>query len=225
MFVAITEHTVPYFVTLCDIAQELTYVCNQSYGPLTLTKVTPKLKGRLDYACNNKDHMGSISVSMRYKDKLCNRYRKLNALIFKNSIRVSSGFPKSVEDEVKECINEEPLKDYVRMVLDAIQHWSNACIKPEDNLRIININAQTKKNPIPRYTTFCAEKLFDNVNFDRVQLPFFHEFGAITTCHVYPLKGRNCSAKLQHTGTIQYMGFQEIDMLHVFSTMIDNELL
>ena len=225
MFVAISKHPVPRFITLWDIAEQLTHSVLQSYGNLTLTKVTPKHKGLLQLPCQSKEHIGSISLRLRYKDKVANRYCNVSAAIFKSSIRISGGVPYSVQEETREYINDDALKEYAAMIVDAINFWTDNCMDVEDEVQLVNINAQTRKQPIPRFITFCQEKLWRNDKFHRVDLPFMYEYGAIATCHVYPLSGRNCSAKLQHTGAIQYMGFKEVDMLHVFSTMIDSELI
>jgi len=217
MFVAISKHPIPTFVTLYDIVQQIMYMRKHAYGPLTITKIVPKHKGKLHSVCKN-DSVGSISVGMRYKGF------NINALVFKNSIRITAGVPTHVDNEVHERIDAQPLKDYVQMINDGIRFWSDNCIIPDSKVEIVNINAQTRKEPIPNFFAF-AERIFDNVTFDRVQLPFCHQLGAVATCHIYAMKDSNCSAKVQHTGAIQYMGFKEIDTLHVFSTLIDAELI
>lgn len=194
IFVAMTKHKVK--TSLWSIAEQL--VSMQSYGSFTITKVELKQKGRLHKAADGKEQTGSISLTLRYKDKMSNTYRKANALIFKSSIRITGSFPKSVQDEIHECITDEPLKDYLKMLLDGLQHWTYGHLVPEeDTIRIVNINAQSKKQPFPRFDMFCSEKLYGNSSFDRVQLPFFHECGAIGTCHVYPLHDSTSATVLQ----------------------------
>ena len=224
MFVAITKHSVGRFISLYDIAEQLLAMRKVSYGDFTIIKVVPKCKGRLHTVCNTKQQMGSISLTLRYKDRTSCTYRKANALIFPNTIRIAGGFPKGIQDEIHECVNDVPLKEYVGMITDGIRFWTAECLQPDDDVKVVNINAQVKKPQISRFTSFCAEKLYLNPKFHRVQLPFVHEYGAICTCHVYPLENSNCSAKLQPSGAIQYLGFKDIDMLHVFSLMIDDEL-
>jgi len=207
------------------IKDQILYNKELYYGQFRIMKVVPKHKGNLQTVCEYGNNIGSISLTLRYKDRYTSTYRKVNVLMFKNSARISVGVPKRVDREIHECINDDPLKDYVRYILDGIKFWTADLVKPNNDVTIVNIVANVKQKPIPKFFTFCTDVLLKNKFFDRIQLPFFHEYGAVATCHVYPIAGSNCSAKLQRTGAIQYMGFKDIDLLHVFSVMMDKVIL
>jgi hypothetical protein len=223
MFVAVCKSQgLPTFITMNDIAEELFTSPRKNLDRFTLTKIVPKYKGRLDQICGLKDPIGSISLSVNY----CNRgdtVTKFNLLIFKNCVRISGGVSQDLQDDIHDTISEEPIKEFCKLLMLALYYWTAESVKCEE-VKLVNVNAIYRREPIPRYFEFCQNKLWRNVRYDRVILPLVFETGAIATCHVYPLANKNCSAKLTHTGVVQFMGFQEVDMLHVFAEMIKQDI-
>jgi hypothetical protein len=220
LFVAVCNHETT--VSMHDLYEQFEACIGDSYGNFTITKVVPKEKGKIHAQCHD-ENIGSLSISFRYKDRATNTYSKCNALVFKNSVRIASGIPKFLQDEVMETIDHKPLEEFARIVLDGLKHWSCGYLKTDEVVRLVNINAQAKLPPIFKFYKVC-ETLAKNDRYPIVYQPFFHERGAIATCHVYPYKERQCSAKIQHTGCIQYLGFQEMDVIHVFHEMIKQDL-
>jgi hypothetical protein len=221
LFVAVAKYDWPRWTELSDILEELTMNMTDSYNDFSITKIVTKEKGRLNVKTNVKQHIGSLSVTVRHKDRHTNTYNNLNILIFKGSVRVASSVPLHVQEKLNNELNNEPLEKYLLDILQALAYWSAGSVQATEDSRIVNINAQTKGSEIMRFLQFS-----ENISktFSRTQIPFVHEHGSVATCHVYPVEGINASAKIQHTGVIQYMGFKEVDMLYVFSLLIDGEV-
>ena len=220
MFTSICKHELPKWVKMSTIAKALE-LSDKKYGPLTITKIVPKTKGRLGIPCTDQEP-GSIAISIRYKDKFTSTYRKSSVLLFRSSMRVCGGVPKNVQVETQKEISLAPLTEYCKMITEAIHNWTAMAVTP-GNVKFVLINAITRTPPIDNFQEICRTVLW-NDKWARVDLPFMHESGAIATCHVYPLSDSKCSAKVSHSGAIQYLGFKEIDMLHVFSEMIKKDL-
>lgn len=226
MFVSVCkELEIARFVTFTNVAEELLGLeqTRRQLDRFTLTKVVPKLKGKLHRQCGVKDNIGSISLRVKYRSDDGN-VANYSLLLFRTSVRIAGGVSSELQDEIHQEISAEPIKEFCKLLMLALYYWSGQTVTYKGDIIIANANAIFRGPPIPRFLTFCAEKFGRNETYARVYEPLCFETGPIAACHVYPLQGQNCSAKIQHTGVIQYLGFKEIDMLHVFSEMLNKDI-
>jgi len=224
MFVAVCKLEELMNIRLNDIAEELLTMPEsmRKLDRFTLTKIVPKVKGQLHRKCGLKDNMGSVSLSVKYVYK--GQTSNYNLLLFKSSVRIAGGVHSELQEEIHEAVSEKPIEEFCGLLMFALYHWSAQIIKINGEAKIVNMNAINRGAPIPQFATLCEQKLYQNPKYHTVYVPHFFERGPIATCHVYPLQGQKCSAKIQYTGVVQYMGFKEIDMLHVFSEMLNKDI-
>jgi len=228
MFVAICRDLViPEYLNLnglCQMLNETPFLFRKQHRYI-FDKVVGKFKGKLGTKCGVNGNMGSISVHFKYDNEngqIGHSYTNYNLLIFKKCVRISGGISDETQTEIHETISEEPIKEFCRCLMLALYYFTGKCITYSDDIEVVNINAVRRHEPIPHFFEFCT-KLQPSPNYDRVYLPLFFETGNIATCSIYPMAGTNCGAKL-FKGSVQYMGFKEIDTLHVFSEMIKQEV-
>jgi len=218
MFVAMCTHTFKT-VKLGDVAEQLSVSKTKNIGPFFIVSSTPKYKGRLNKKCTSYNNIGSISISLTHKKN--SKITKCSLLLFENKIRISSGLPVTVRSDVHAKISMEPIEKYTKLILNALEGFTGSLVKPHNNITVVNLQAQySKQRFIKNYMNACETTFLKNTLYNRVVLPFCFETGAVATCHLYPLPGRKCSAKLHQSGKIQYMGFAEMDMIHVFHTLV-----
>lgn len=219
------------FVRLNDIAEILSYSLNSPANTLdrfTLTDVVPKYKGKIGQKCGHEHDMGSISLTLKYRnrgDTVGKMFTNFSLFVFKTSVRIAGGVHPELLEEIQATISDEPIKEFCKLLMLALFYWSGKTVNSDGAVHLANINALYRHQPIPGYLEFCRRKLFENDKYDRVILPFFYTRGAVSTCHIYPMANKNCCAKLTSKGAVQFMGFQEVDMLHVFADMIKQDLI
>ena len=217
MFVAMSKHKL---LNLNLLSEQLTQFRGRIIEGFRFNQVSARRKGTLQKKATSNDHVGSLHLLFTYK-----KHTKCSVLIFKNTLKVSGGVPEYVQEELHRditCITNDKVLSFVQMVVNLLVVLSAGLIDVEESVRLVNINATHKGEPIPRFLEFCQTQVQHNKDIcNNCFLPLTFEKGAIATCHVYPFSGSNMSAKIQPSGSIQYMGFKDIAMIHVYSQMLN----
>lgn len=220
MYVAVAKHKLSRFTNLTLLAQQLSLHRGKTVEGFRFAAISPRRKGKLQDEASLSD-AGSLHISLTYK-----RHTKCSVLIFKKSMKISGGVPEYAQDELHEDIahvNNDVLMTYVKSVANLLSVLSSGIFEIENGVRFVNINATQKGTTIPNFMEFCSTKVENNKDIcNTCFLPLMFETGAISACHVYPFRGSNMSAKIHPSGSVQYMGFKEIDMIHVYSQMIND---
>lgn len=223
MFSAVTKYTMPTYYDLCDVHAVLSaYDKTNLNDGIYMQQVTKRCKGKLGKNANSATEVGSVHVSMTFDKTKC------SLMIFKNSIKISGGIPKCIQDMLHEHISyvgNDILYKYIKIITDTIVQHSAGVVVDCFDARLVNLNATYRGKAIDDFMAFCQTKLFKNKDLCcTCYLPLTFDRGAFTACQLYPFPTTNCSAKIQHTGSIQYMGFKDVDAIHVYSNLV-NEVL